>query len=124
MPTLILNVDLLSLYTKRINSQNETIAFLAILCMSTTMSTTDSKVSNMLSEYYINKPDIINGSAGPLIKRMFYTGFRPIRGEQWKWDMILERLVECMLWGDKIVCMPPSFWLTDVGTAVHFCLTI
>ncbi len=52
---------------KAINSQNEIIAFLAKLCICTTMSITGSNISNMC-ELNINMSDIINGSASNLMK--------------------------------------------------------
>ncbi len=63
-----------------INSQNDRIAFLAILCMCHTISITGSNVSNMLCEFNINMSDIINGSTSNRMK-IAYTGFNALPDE-------------------------------------------
>ncbi len=73
---------------KAINSPNESIAFLATLCMHNMMSITGSNVSNMLCEFNINMSDIINVSASNLMK-IAHTGFNALPDGQWKCDMIL-----------------------------------
>ncbi len=57
--------------------------------MHSTMSITGSNVSNMLCEFNINMPDIINGVASNLMK-IANSSFNVISDEECKCDIILK----------------------------------